>query len=160
MGVPRRILHVDDDAKITELVAKYLRRHGIDSTAIHDPCRVIQQLPQFQERVVLLDIDMPRINGLELLKEIKEFDGAIQVVMLTGLVTMTTVLQSLRWGAEACFFKPIADVEPMVSGLEACFQKIDRWWSTLDDLSRRRKTDFADPFAGQLLLAQTTRQRI
>jgi len=140
MVVPRRILHVDDDLEITELVAEYLRDAGYDSTAIHDPCQVIQQLPKFQERVVLLDIDMPRINGLELLKEIKAFDGGIQVVMLTGLVTMSTVLQSLRWGAEACFFKPIDDIRPLTDALEACFQKIERWWATLDDLSRRRKS--------------------
>lgn len=141
MNVRRRILHVDDDPEITDLVAAYLADYGYETTPIHDPTQVIQQLPKFQERVVLLDIDMPRINGLQLLTEIKEFDGAVQVVMLTGLVTMTTVLQSLRMGAEACFFKPITDIEPVVNGLEACFRKIERWWATLDDLTRRRKTE-------------------
>ncbi len=141
MPVLRRILHVDDDPLMTQLVAAYLGEYGIETTPLHDPTQVIQQLPKFSERVVLLDIDMPRINGLELLKDIKEFDGAIQVVMLTSLVTMTTVLQSLRWGAEACFFKPITDIRPMVNGLEACFQKIERWWDTLDDLSSRRRAE-------------------
>ena len=54
---------------------------------------------------MLLDIDMPNINGLELLEEIKQFDGGIQVIMLTGVVTTTNVLrfstegQSL-WGPD------------------------------------------------------------
>lgn len=140
MIVPRRILHVDDDPQITQLVAEYLRDYGYQTTSLHDPCEAIQQLPRIQERVVLLDIDMPRINGMELLKEIKAFDGGIQVIMLTGLVTMTTVLQSLRFGAEACFFKPINEIEPLVEALSDCFRKIDRWWLTLEDL-RRRKID-------------------
>ena len=98
---------------------------------------------------------MPRINGLDLLKEIKAFDGGMQVVMLTGLVTMTTVLQSLRCGAESCFFKPIADIRPLVAGLEACFQKIERWWETLDELSSRRKAEaLSGPATMEAVFAQ------
>ena len=137
MRVPRRILHVDDDPQITSLVAHLLTRYGFTVAAVHYPCEVIRELPRFQERVVLLDIDMPRMNGLELLKDIKTFDGSIQVVMLTGMVTMTTVLQSLRMGAEACFFKPVADAVPLADALNSCFQKIDRWWVALDELSSR-----------------------
>ncbi len=146
MTVPRRILHVDDDPAITTLVAEYLKDYGYESVAMHNPCEVIRQLPRFQERVVLLDIDMPRVSGLDLLREIKEFDGGIQVVMLTGLVTMTTVLQSLRLGAEACFFKPVTQIEPLVDALGDCFRKLDRWWAALDELSRRRKGDAVEPF--------------
>ena len=143
MIVPKRILHVDDDREITTVVALLLRRCGFETTPVHDPCQVIQDFPRFQERVVLLDIDMPRINGLELLKEIKAFDGGIQVIMLTGLVTMTTVLQSMRLGAEACFFKPITDITPVADALSDCFRKIERWWVALDDLSGRRNTELA-----------------
>ncbi len=143
MTVPRRILHVDDDPLFTAMVAKRLEDYGYETAAMHDPCQVIQRLPQFQERVMLLDIDMPRINGIELLKEIRAFDGGILVVMLTGLATMTTVLQSLRLGAEACFFKPLDDFDPLAHALDDCFCKIDRWWVTLDDLTRRRKHEAA-----------------
>ncbi len=143
MAASRRILHVDDDPQLTAIVAKRLESYGYETAAMHDPCQVIQQLPQFQERVMLLDIDMPRINGLELLKEVKAFDGGVLVVMLTGLATMTTVLQSLRLGAEACFFKPVTDFDPLADALADCFRKIDRWWTTLDDLTKRRKAEAA-----------------
>ncbi|MBN2580672.1 MAG: response regulator [Pirellulales bacterium] len=138
MIAPRQILHIDDDPQFTTLVAEMLKSRGYLVTSLHDPSIAIQQLPRFRERVVLLDIDMPRTNGLELLQEIKAFDGGIQVVMLTGLVTMTTVLQSLRLGAEACFFKPIEDIEPLAEAIADCFRKIDRWWLTLNELLRRK----------------------
>jgi CheY-like chemotaxis protein len=147
MNVPRRILHVDDDPEVTGLVAEYLKDRGYESVAVHDPRQVIARLPCYQERVVLLDIDMPHITGLELLPQIKKFDGGIQVVMLTGLVTMTSVLQSLRLGAEACLFKPITDIEPLFDALEACRRKLDRWWNTLDELSRRRKAEVTEVVA-------------
>jgi phenylacetyl-CoA:acceptor oxidoreductase subunit 2 len=72
-------------------------------------------------RVVLLDIDMPQINGLEALREIKQHDGGIQVIMLTGLVSMNTVLESMRLGAESCLFKPVTDVAPLLDAIEAAW---------------------------------------
>jgi DNA-binding NtrC family response regulator len=141
-------LHVDDDPQCTQLVASHLESYGYQVKAIHDPREVIQCIPKIQERVMLLDIDMPRINGLELLKEIKSFDGGILVIMLSGVVTQTTVFQSLRMGAEACFFKPLTDAEPLVEAISDSFRKLDRWWKTLDELVRRRNSDFAMESAG------------
>jgi CheY-like chemotaxis protein len=135
------ILHVDDDPALTVLVAEHLHDRGYQVTSINDPLQVIPNLPRLQARIVLLDIDMPRLNGLELLEQIKAFDGGIQVVMLTGLVSMTSVLQSLRLGAEACCFKPLTDFEPLLEAIEACVRKAERWWAALEDLVRRRADD-------------------
>jgi CheY-like chemotaxis protein len=133
---------VDDDPQCTQLVASHLESYGYYVKSIHDPSEVIQSIPKLQERVMLLDIDMPRINGLELLKEIKAFDGGILVIMLSGIVTQTTVFQSLRLGAEACFFKPLTDPEPLVEAISDSFRKLDRWWKTLDELVRRRNAEY------------------
>jgi CheY-like chemotaxis protein len=143
VNAPRQLLHVDDDPEITQLVAEYMRSYGYHVSAIHDPREVLQNLPKLQERVLLMDIDMPRINGLELLKEIKAFDGGILVIMLTGMVTQTTVFRSLRLGAEACFFKPLTDVQTLVEAVSDAFRKLDRWWNTLDELVQRRKGECA-----------------
>lgn len=137
----RSILHVDDDPQMTRLVGKQLEGCGYDVLSINDPRMAVNELALQQRRVALLDIDMPGLNGLDLLREIKAYDGGIQVIMLTGLVNLTTVLQSLRWGAEACFFKPIDDFNPLIEALESVFVKIDRWWKTLDELSTRRRRE-------------------
>lgn len=135
------LLHIDDDPNMLRIVAQLLSSHGYDVISLDDPTRLQRELLTRDCRVVLLDIDMPQANGLEVLREVKRHDGGIQVIMLTGLVSMNTVLESMRLGAEACLFKPVTDVGPLLDALEAAFRKSDRWWRTLRELSSRRKEE-------------------
>jgi CheY-like chemotaxis protein len=137
----RTILHVDDDPLITQMIGDMLRETGYEVTALHDPCQAVDKLISSNHRVVLLDISMPGIDGLNLLRQIKAHDGGIQVIMLTGIVSIGSVLQSFRWGAEACFFKPLRDKKPLLDALDDVFRKLDRWRGTLEDLSRRKHQD-------------------
>ena len=138
MNPSHSVLHVDDDPLTTRIVAKHLAKGGYEVTGVNDPREAMKQLMASQNRIIILDIDMPYINGLDLLQEIKSFDGSIQVIMLTRVVTLTTVLKSFRLGAEACFFKPLVTPEPLLESIEDVFRKIDRWWAALEDLSHRR----------------------
>ncbi len=144
MRPDREILHVDDDPITTRVVAKRLERYGYQVVSLNDPAEAINQLIQQNCRVVLLDIDMPGMNGLEILKEIKKYDGGIQVIMLTGIVSVSSILQSIRLGAEAIFFKPLADTEDLNETLKRAFQKIDHWWAAVNELSNRRHVQRAE----------------
>lgn len=146
MHCNREILHVDDDPQITRLVAAQLAPYGYHVEPLGDSTRVIDELVHGKQRVVLLDIDMPDVNGLEVLHRIKEYDAGIQVIMLSGMVTLSDALQALRGGAEACFFKPVEEIEPLVEAIEGAFRKIDHWWEALRDLTRR-KSERTQPVA-------------
>ncbi len=137
----RAVLHVDDDPLLTRLVAERLGGHGYRVTSLNDPRQALKELMRNQWRVVLLDIDMPETNGLDLIREIKAYDGGIQVIMLTGIVTLGSVLQSYRWGAEACLLKPLREIGPLLEALEDTFRKIDRWSQTLKELALRRRVE-------------------
>ncbi|MBN1910152.1 MAG: response regulator [Pirellulales bacterium] len=141
----RTILHVDDDPQMTRLVGEQLNNLGYQVHSLNDPADAMKELIGSQHRVIILDIDMPGMNGLDLLQEIKHHDGGIQVIMLTGVVTLTTVLRSFRLGAEACFFKPLTSIDPLQEALEDVFRKIDRWWAALEDLSHRRHSPTGMP---------------
>jgi DNA-binding NtrC family response regulator len=138
-GVNRTILHVDDDPQITRLMGVILQRQGFEVASLNDPTAALGEIIRHGYRIVLLDIDMPGIDGLQLLRRIKEYDGGIQVIMLTGLVTLSNAMATFRGGAEACFFKPLDDVEPLIAALHSTFQKIEHWWQALHNLTRQRR---------------------
>jgi DNA-binding NtrC family response regulator len=134
----RTVLHIDDDPAILRLVAGRLAKEGYEVVSSSDPADIEGLLLESNARVCLLDISMPHADGLEVLKQIKRYDGGVQVVMLTGLVSMNAVLDSLRNGAEALHFKPILDFEPLLEILSDCFRKTERWRQTLEELRARR----------------------
>ena len=137
----RAVLHVDDDPQLLRVVARRLQSAGYDVHSVNDAETVLGLLLETDCRVVVLDIDMPGVNGLDVLRLIEQQDGGVQATMLTGVVTMSTVLQSMRWGAEACVFKPLADADALLEALDASFTKIDRWWRSLQELNRRKRED-------------------
>lgn len=137
----KAVLHVDDDPLITRIVAKQLQAGGYESQAVHDPNEAFDAMIRGQFRIVLLDIHMPNRTGLQLLSEIKAYDAGIQVIMLTGLVNETTVLETMRQGAEACLFKPVLDPKILIDAIDDAFKRNNRWWHSLRDLTKRRRTD-------------------
>ena len=134
----RTLLHVDDDPYILRIVAAKLKSCGYTVVSLSNSNRALENLLEIDARLALIDIDMPGIDGLSLLRDIKRLDGGIQVVMLTGLASTSTTLQAMRWGAEGCVFKPVHDFAPLVAIIEAAFCKIDRWWASLADLKQRK----------------------
>jgi DNA-binding response OmpR family regulator len=131
------LLHVDDDAQLSRLVSERLRVQGFTVLSLDDPTRAVRTIQSERIGCALLDVDMPGKDGFELLREIKATDLGIQVVMFSGRIETETVTQAQRWGAEACFLKPLVDFTPLVDALNDCFRKIDRWRRALREVSAR-----------------------
>jgi DNA-binding NtrC family response regulator len=139
MNTSALVLHVDDDPSILALVARKLETHGVKVVSTTDPTEAIKKLLTTGARVVLLDIDMPKKDGLTLLREIKKLDAGIQVIMCTGMVSINTVLCATALGAETCIFKPIVNLNEITEAVDRAFDKIDRWWIALKDWIDRKK---------------------
>ncbi|MDA7977711.1 MAG: response regulator [Pirellulales bacterium] len=138
----KTVLHIDDDPAILRLVKAGLTKEGYEVISLDDPMLASQKMLETDANVVLLDVDMPSVDGLTLLKQLKSQDGGVQVIMITGIVSISTVLRSMRYGAEACVFKPITDLSPLLKCLDAAFVKLDHWWNSLLTLrSLQRKAD-------------------
>jgi len=140
MKYNRTVLHIDDDTAILNIVRRKLERHGLTVVSIQDPYKAISAITSLGARVVILDIDMPGKDGLTLLQEIKQFDAGIQVIMCTGMVSLSTVLQATSLGAEECIFKPIYDLQEITTAVDRAFEKIDRWWLALQNWIDRRES--------------------
>lgn len=142
------VLHIDDDPAVTRMVTRMLQKKGLEAAELNDPHQALDILLKHDYRVVLLDIDMPGINGMELLTSIKRRDGGVNVIVLTGLISQATALMAMRRGALACLFKPINDIQPIIEAIQLAFDNSNRWWNTLRQLSDMKRQEPAYLTAG------------
>ncbi len=100
MNFTGQILLVDDEAHIRKFVALILKQLGI--ARIREAGNGEEALAAYQAdrpRIVLLDVNMPRMDGIETLKKLKELDPNCVVIMLTSLANRETVERALELGA-------------------------------------------------------------
>jgi len=103
----RTVLIVDDEASIRRSLEAILRDEGIASITAEDGEGAIQQLSIHHPALVLLDIWMPGMDGIETLKRIKEISPETPVVMISGHATISTALTATRLGAVDFLEKPL-----------------------------------------------------
>src|SRR5207302_10811805 len=72
---PRRLLVVDDNVDAAETLAHLLRLEGHDVQVAHDGFAALEQAPSFQPQLVILDIGMPKMDGYELARRLRQLPG-------------------------------------------------------------------------------------
>ena len=102
------IMVVDDEDKVRESVREVLADEGYRVVATADGTRVLGLIDQEKPRLVLLDIWMPQIDGIDLLKQIKSKEPAINVVMISGHGNIHTAVTATKFGAFDFIEKPLS----------------------------------------------------
>lgn len=112
----KRVLVVDDDGPVRRLLTKALDKAGMSVTTAEDGVEALQQLRKRKFDVMLLDVWMPRMNGLELLSQLRERPVKPKVVVMTGDTRPETLLTAVREQVFQCIAKPFtaADVVALV----------------------------------------------
>ena len=100
------LLLVDDDAAFREVMAGELRRLGYTVATAGAGEEAVAKAPQIEPDVVLLDLRLPSMDGLEALRLIRERNPRTEVVMLTGHGSIDTAIESIRMGAFDYVVKP------------------------------------------------------
>ena len=103
----RRILVVDDEATTLEMLAEYLEGKGFEVQKAPDGHAALARMAEFRPHIVLLDITMPRMTGVETLRRIKALPYETLVVMVSGIEDVETARQTLALGACDYVAKPI-----------------------------------------------------
>ena len=100
------VLLVDDDAAFREVMAGELNRLGYDVTAVASGEEALRRVAANEPEVVLLDLRLPGMSGLEVLKSIHADAPATEVIMMTGHGSIDTAIESIRIGAFDYVVKP------------------------------------------------------
>ncbi|MFQ5432137.1 MAG: response regulator [Nitrospinota bacterium] len=131
-----KILVVDDEPEITESLVRILRIEGYDATGVTNPLTALEMVKKENYLIVISDIQMPEMRGTELLRSIKEYNGMIQVIIITGYVTIDNILTCLRRGANDCFFKPLKDSKELLNAVKVATGKLERWEQVISEMVR------------------------
>ena len=99
---------------------------------------VLALLKKQKYHIVLSDIVMPNVDGLELLSEIRERDPLIQVVMMTAGVTMSRIVTALELGAADFILKPL-NMKEVLLVIRLCGAKLKRWQGAIRATSHLRQ---------------------
>ncbi len=107
-----RVLLVDDETEFVSALAERLNLRGFDAQTATSGEEALEKVNSSPPDVVLLDMLMPGMNGLEVLKRIKHDHPQVQVILLTGRGSWDGI-QGVREGAYDCLMKPIQIEELM-----------------------------------------------
>jgi DNA-binding response OmpR family regulator len=119
----KKILVVDDDAELHALIGFALRREGYQVLEAHDAFEGLKIIEDEVVDLVLLDVMMPKMDGLMMLSRLRESNKDLPVIVMTALTTPDTAISALR--EQACDFlaKPF-DVEQLFSAVKAVFELV------------------------------------
>ncbi len=119
---PTNILLVDDEKDFVEMLAMRLEETGEKVTLAYDGQMCLDILEKGQFDVVILDIKMPGMNGIQTLRTIKIMHPLVEVILLTGHGTTETAIQGMKLGAFDYLQKP-ADFSDLVAKLAGAKKK-------------------------------------
>jgi len=134
----RRLLVVDDEAPIRDSLARHYRLAGMEAETAQDGEDALEKLSRIPYRVVVSDILMPRLDGIGLLRRVRQEFPMTRVVMITAYVTLENALACLKLGADTCVFKPFQDLAELDGAVEAAFAFHERWERKLLELRGMR----------------------
>ena len=101
-----RILIADDEKIILDLLANLFAEHGYDILTAANGMEAFEIYKAEKPDLILLDINMPKLNGLETLKRIRYYDANVPVIIHTGYTSLPEAIECVKWGISDCLSKP------------------------------------------------------
>lgn len=135
-----KILIVDDEIEICEMLSRHFRYVGYDVDTAFNGIEAMEKLAENSFQVVISDIVMPKMNGVELLRAVKKQYPMIHIVMITGYVTLENALSCMRLGADTCVFKPLEDLTELEDAVAGAVNVLKQWQEKLKMLKAMNPT--------------------
>jgi DNA-binding NtrC family response regulator len=121
-AVTIRVLLVDDEEEFVEALAQRLEIREFDVTTATSGAEALDRIAEKEIDLVILDVQMPEVDGLEVLQEIKQRKPLIEVIMLTGHATVQTAIDGMKLGAFDFLMKP-TETEDLVEKINRAFSR-------------------------------------
>ena len=103
-----KLLIVDDEIEICEFLKSFFEDRDYKVATANSGTQALEKVATFHPEVVLLDIQMPGMDGLQTLKKIKETYPRVKVIMVTAVETQEKIEEAMRLGADNYITKPLS----------------------------------------------------
>ncbi len=117
-----KILLVDDEEIMLKYLSRFLIKKGFDISTAMNGNEALEQIKEQDFIVVLLDVLMPGMDGIETLREIKKIKPMTEVIMLTGHASVQVAMQGMKLGAFDYLIKPF-DQDKLLTKLQMAREK-------------------------------------
>ena len=117
-----KVLFVDDETDFLETLMKRMKKRGVDVAGVGSGEAALDYLSRQPVDVIVLDVRMPGIGGINALREIKKIDPLMEVIMLTGHASIKAAIEGMEMGAFDYLMKP-ADFDELFYKLQDAFKR-------------------------------------
>ena len=105
----QKILIIDDEKSIVNILSISLKSDGYDVVSAYNGEEALNVFQKESPNIVLTDLKMPGMDGIEILKKIKELNSDAEVIIITGHGDMDSAIEALKFGASDFINKPVGD---------------------------------------------------
>ena len=131
-----RLLIVDDDPVIRLILERHFTIRGFTVTVAANGQEALEELAMARYDLVITDLLMPGIDGLDLMRSIRHDYPLMRVIVMTGAVTIENILNVLKEGAFTFVTKPLDDLVPLELAVDLAMAMIQGWFDQLGKLQR------------------------
>ena len=118
-----RILVVDDDPAVSRLIEYNLKLAGFEVLCKYDGLAVFDTIKQFRPSLIVLDVMLPEMSGIEVCRKLRELNNHIPIIMLTALADVTDKIVGLDQGADDYMTKPFSPQE-LISRVHSIMRRV------------------------------------
>lgn len=128
-----KLLVIDDEVDIRESLARILERHGYSVLTAQDGEEGLKMISEHDIDIVLCDISMPKMDGIEFLKNVRKFSLKTEVIIITGQSTVDRCVEAIEQNTCGYLLKPLKteDILDNIRRAEKRVEEKRKCWSRL-----------------------------
>jgi DNA-binding NtrC family response regulator len=130
-----KVLLVDDETEFLETLGKRLRKRNLRASEVGSGEEALRFLQESPADVVVLDVKMPGMDGIQTLREIKRLYPLVEVIMLTGHANMEVAVAGIELGAFDYLMKPVS-IDELLYKLQDAYKKKTIQEQKITDMKR------------------------
>ena len=117
-----KVLIVDDEERFRITLKKLLAANGLETNAVGSGMEAIEELQQQPYDVILLDVKMPGMSGIEALAKLKKINQEVEVIILTGHASVDVAVEIMKLGGYEYLLKP-CPLDELLAKIESAYER-------------------------------------